>query len=411
MKITKQSEVLIKFFSEKNCITQKTPSLKTKQIILQLFHNIKEAAHFIQQHKKQEGEKFYKLQIKQIQTISQIPRPKTFNINSFPKEIREHIDKAMLYQLTYTFSLFEKDITIHFIVENKSAEKIYHDYVEKILTWLHVVNQYASKTCSKSLSLFIYLTSLKKKLPKNNIHILGENNVNTAFTYSCKASSEIVIFRQEEWFKVLIHESFHNFGLDFSDMNNEVATNKILSIYKVNSEVKLYEAYTEFWAEILNACFCSFYLSDSNESEFLVNFNYFIHLEKTYKFFQMIKTLNFMGLTYTDLYSISGEQIRNTLYKEKSNILSYYIITTVLMHNYESFLSWCDTRHYGILQFKKSLGNMTDFCDFVSKNYKTKSLLNAIHCTEEYFIHLSTQKMKDLPFILNNMRMTICEMG
>ena len=411
MKITKQSEVLIKFFSEKNCITQKTPSLKTKQIILQLFHNIKEAAHFIQQHKKQEGEKFYKLQIKQIQTISQIPRPKTFNINSFPKEIREHIDKAMLYHLTYTFSLFEKDITIHFIVENKSAEKIYHDYVEKILTWLHVVNQYASKTCSKSLSLFIYLTSLKKKLPKNNIHILGENNVNTAFTYSCKANSEIVIFRQEEWFKVLIHESFHNFGLDFSDMNNDVATNKILSIYKVNSEVKLYEAYTEFWAEILNACFCSFYLSDSNESEFLVNFNYFIHLEKTYKFFQMIKTLNFMGLRYTDLYYISGEQIRNTLYKEKSNILSYYIITTVLMHNYESFLSWCDTRHYGILQFKKSLGNMTDFCDFVGKNYKTKSLLNTIHCTEEYFIHLSTQKMKDLPFILNNMRMTICEMG
>ena len=68
--------------------------------------------------------------------------------------------------------------------------------------------------------VFIYSTELTKNLPNSNIDILDQIHVNTAFTYSCiEQSNEIVIFRKEEWLKVLIHESFHNFGLDFSDMN------------------------------------------------------------------------------------------------------------------------------------------------------------------------------------------------
>ena len=32
--------------------------------------------------------------------------------------------------------------------------------------------------------------------------------------------SEIIIFRNEEWFKVFVHETFHLFGVDFSNMSN-----------------------------------------------------------------------------------------------------------------------------------------------------------------------------------------------
>ena len=47
-----------------------------------------------------------------------------------------------------------------------------------------------------------------------------------------------------------------------------------------------------------------------------------------------------MGLSYKDLYSSSPESElkREKYYKEDSNILSYYIITTVLINNYEGFL-------------------------------------------------------------------------
>ena len=273
---------------------------------------------------------------------------------------------------------------------------------------------------------FVYVFYIpQKKLPSSNVHILNENNVNTAFTYTCPIDSEIVVFRKEEWFKVLMHESFHNFALDFSDMNTDECTRNILNIFKVNSKVNLFEAYTEFWAEIMNAVFCSFYLQKENDDKksetkafenFLVNFDFFVNFERTYKFFQMIKTLNFMGLTYMDLISNSptSQLLRDTLYKEDSNVLSYYIISTILMNNYQGFLLWCNEHNLSLLQFKKTTTNVSEFCKFIEKNYKTRTLFDSIECMQQFLqtIKPDTKKnKKSLDYILNNMRMTVCEMG
>jgi hypothetical protein len=263
------------------------------------------------------------------------------------------------------------------------------------------------------------MTSTKKELPSNNISILNQSNVNTAFTYTCPAVSEIVVFRKEEWLKVLMHETFHNFALDFSDMNIGRFNERMLSIFKVESEVNLFEAYTEFWAEIMNAVFCSFYLlqDKEQEEEFLSNCEFFINFERTYGFFQMVKTLNFMGLTYKDLYSKSEESkiLRETMYKEKSNVLAYYVITLVLMNNYQGFLSWCDTHNLSLLQFKKSTSNLEDFCKFIEKNYKTRSMTNGVNCMEKFLSSFKKTKSKKLiqhtDLLLNNMRMSICELG
>jgi hypothetical protein len=428
MKLTKNSELLMSFFLERKCINHVQQSSKTEKLLKHLYSDIKQADAFIKAQKAKEGNGFYKLIVTKIHGVSQIPRPKSFNPSSFPEEVREHIDKEMLFDLSYTFSLFGREIKVHFIVEDPSAEhqiEIYNEYVEKILVWLHIINEYSSKKCSKRLVLYMYFTSLKKNLPSKNISILNQNNVNTAFTYTCPVDSEIVIFRKEEWFKVLMHESFHNFALDFSDMNTEECTKHILSIFKVKSDVNLFEAYTEFWAEIMNAVFCSFYLiKDKKENqlavdEFLSNFDFFINFERTYKFFQMVKTLDFMGLTYIDLISNTPEaqSLRENMYKEQSNILSYYIITTILMNNYQGFMSWCSTNNFSLLQFKKTATNITEFCKFIEKNYKTRSLIESVECMQQF---LSTVKSgngdrkkvgKSLDYILNNMRMTVCELG
>ena len=196
--------------------------------------------------------------------------------------------------------------------------------------WLYILNIYSSRECANTLTIYFYFTSLEKSLPNSNIHILDEINVNTAFTTTCPKDSEIVVFRKEEWFKVFIHETFHNFGLDFSAMNNNEINNCILNIFKVESLVNSYEAYTEFWAEIINASFCSFHsIKNKNDvNEFLSNTEFYINFERTYSFFQLVKTLDFMGLSYSDMYSKSKHSIilRENLYKENTNVLSYYII-------------------------------------------------------------------------------------
>ena len=132
--------------------------------------------------------------------------------------------------------------------------------------------------------MYIYHTSLLKMLPSTNIEILNETHVNTAFTRTCPKDSEIVVFRKEEWFKVFIHETFHNFGLDFSDMELTTCNTKILSIFPVNSDVNLYEAYTEFWARLMNVLFCS-YINMKNKNdvdEFLTNAEFFMNFERIF---------------------------------------------------------------------------------------------------------------------------------
>jgi len=429
LKLTKNSELLMSFFLEKRCINHSEQTAKTNNILKQLYHDIKHGETFVKAQKAKEGDSFYKLNVTKIINVSQIPKPKSFNPGSFPPEIREHIDNNMLYNLSYTFSLMNREIKVHFIVEQTSPEyqiELYNEYIEKILIWLHVINEYASKKCSKRLVIYLYFTSLKKRLPESKIHILNQNNVNTAFTYTCPVDSEIVVFRREEWFKVLMHESFHNFALDFSDMNTEECTKRILSIFNVKSDVNLFEAYTEFWAEIMNAAFCSYFFLKRSPNdgelevvyEFLSNCEFFINFERTFKFFQMVKTLDFMGLKYKDLYSNNSvsASMRETLYKEDSNVLSYYIITTILMNNYQGFLSWCSTNNLSLLQFKKSTSNIASFCQFIGRNYKTKSMIESVACMQRFYHNVNrsgklSKKTKVLDFVLNNMRMSLCELG
>jgi len=428
MKLTNKSKQFLSFFTNNKYIHHIKHTNGTNNILLKLYYDILNAYKFLQSIKKNNA---YEYEITKIENSLEITKPRNFNYNSFPQVIREHIDELSLSEISYTFSLFNRSIKVVFIVEDANIElkiKTYNKYVDSIIMWLYILNLYSSKQCANSLMIYFYFTTLEKKLPESNIHILDEKHVNTAFTTTCPKDSEIVIFRREEWFKVFIHETFHNFGLDFSDMNNDKCHNHLLSIFKVNSFVNLYEAYTEFWAEIINALFCSFYSLKNankdndiiaNQKEFLSNAEFFINFERCYSFFQLVKILDFMGLSYQDLYLNRTESklLRETLYKEKTNVLAYYVIKTIMINNYPSFLSWCNKNNLSLIAFKKTTANQEKFCEFIEKNYKTASMLENIDSSEVFLEHLKkkknnavmNQKMKH--FLLTNLRMTICELG
>ena len=257
MKLSKKSKQLMLFLTKSKYIHPLQNTNKTNTIIKELYHDILNANQFLLSIKEKKGN-YYNLKTNKINTASQISKPKNFNSKSFPESVRKHIDESTIFELLYTFSLFDREIKIIFCVEEDNIElklDIYNKYVDHIVLWLYILNQYASKMCANTLTLYFYFTSLEKHLPNSNIVVLDETNVNTAFTTTCPKDSEIVVFRKEEWFKVFIHETFHNFGLDFSDMNNDTLHNCVLGIFDVKSEVNLFESYTEFWAEIMNALF------------------------------------------------------------------------------------------------------------------------------------------------------------
>ena len=411
MNLSKQSKQLMLFFSKKNHVNYIQLTNKSKDIIKELYNDILKAYNFIQKQPP------FRASIKKILSANQIIRPKNFNAKNFPEQVRNHIDETAMSEIYYSFSLYEREIKVFFIVETADVEhelEVYNRYVETIAMWLYILNLYSPKECANSITIYLYLTSLEKKLPNSNIYVLDENNVNTAFTTTCPSDSEIVIFRKEEWFKVLIHETFHNFGLDFSIMNSEIINNCILNIFNVNSQVNAYEAYTEFWAEIINALFCGFFSQRDklNFNEFLSNVEFYINFERTFSFFQLTKTLQFMGLTYKDLYSKTEKSKinRENLYKEKTNVLSYYVLKTILLNNFQGFLDWNKKNNFSLLDFKKTIGNQKEFCKFISKNYKTKTMLEGINESEQFHSKLSSRK-GSMKYILSNMRMSICELG
>lgn len=425
MKLTHESQQLLSFFVKHNCLTPQKQTTKTDNILKILFKQITSGVSYINEFKSKNP---YTSKIERITNYRQIPKPKTFSPDSIPSEIRRHIDKFTLNLLTYSIQIFNRKISIIFLTEDEPIDNInvvYNKYVDYMLVWLYIVNIYSSITCSVTLNIYIYHTSVVKILPISNTLVLGKTHINTAFTRTCQRDSEIVIFRKEEWFKTFIHETFHNFGLDFSDMDMKIYNTKILQIFKVKSEVKLFEAYTEFWARMINCLFCS-YLNMKNKknvNEFLSNAMIFINFERIFSFFQMVKVLNFMDMTYPNLYDNNPDstKIRNTMYKEDTNVLSYYIITLILFNNYQSFLSWCYTnnstdKHNNnntLLQFNKTPINLDKFCKFIETKYKSKHILDSIRCTEILLTDIKRRsvKKKSLGYLLRNLRMTMCELG
>jgi hypothetical protein len=115
-----------------------------------------------------------------------------------------------------------------------------------------------------------------------------------------------------------------------------------------------------------------------------------------------------MGLEYRDLYSSSDKSrmLREMLYKEDTNVLAYYIIKSVILNNYQSFLSWCDKNNDSLLQFKQTQENQMEFCRFIERNYKSSSMLDGVRRANYIFYKAANYK-----FLLKNMRMTIAELG
>jgi len=196
-------------------------------------------------------------------------------------------------------------------------------------------------------------------------------------------------------------------------MDNTNVNKCILNIYDVKSEVNVYESYTEFWAEIINACFCSFlHLKDKTDiNEFLSNAEVYINYERIFTLFQMTKTLDFMGLEYTDLYSksLKAKELRHKLYKENTNVLAYYVVKSVLMNNYQLFMKWCRENNTSLLNFNKTQSNQLSFCKFIERHYKNPSLLYGIDRTSIFLFKLKEKKGNQ--YLKTNMRMSICELG
>ncbi len=298
-----------------------------------------------------------------------------------PKPIQEYIIANPMHQTSVELTVESRKYTLHFY----TVKKVNLDsHIKKINTWLHVASKYAEARCSQQVIAHIYLTPIRKLLPKSREQDIKEEHANTAFTTSCMPNTEIVLFREEEWFKVFVHESFHNLGLDFSEYYHETNGRKLLqTLFPIKSEFRLFEVYCEMWAELINLLVL--------EPEYNIKkIENAIQCERKFSLFQAAKILDFYGHNYEDLFGANE-------YKENTEVFCYYILKSLLMYNCNTFLEFCRN---GLL-FKANATVEAFINKLIVPHYKDSAYIESIDDTQKYF---------DVPrksFIGTTMRMSI----
>jgi hypothetical protein len=322
-------------------------------------------------------------QISDIDDSVAAPTPSRSNYSYIPADFRTIIECDMGVHKHYQFFIAGRKISVVFYAnaEKSYPAKTWLTYLQKIFVWLFIANQYSSKKCSHVLMVYIYLTPMQKKMPESKSVEIGRTHANTAFTTSCTKTTEIHLYREEEWFKVFIHETFHSLGLDFSTMDSSGADRAIKNIYGLNpalGDVRLYESYSELWAEFIHTCiFVHFQMIKSRGPETAKHLGGFDekvrnHLccEITFSMIQCVKILQHYDLRVRDILVDSDASKKDVLekYKETTPVFSYFFIKCLLMFYMNDFIEWTMIHNHGSFDFLKTDGNIHAYVDFIRKH-------------------------------------------
>ena len=354
---------------------------------------------------------------KLILKSSDIPKTNLLYSSYVPEIIRYEIREKALGYINYQVQMENNKFDIYFLIfkqQDLNNMDKYNKRLKWLLMWLHVALSYAGTSYGKQISIYLYLTSNKKTIPTNKLEILNEAHCNSAVTTACEQRGQILIYREEEWFKVLIHETFHLLCLDFANMPTYILSElnkQIRSLMPIRTDYNLFESYSEFWASIMNSCFVSYYLIDKKTyNNFISYCDLCIQSEIIFSTFQMVKILNFMSLRYPHLYVKEEDPpiaaARTYLYREKTNVFAYYVVKCILLFFHVDFLDWCDIHNgFALLNFRKTRLNLSDYFKFIESKYKSRDFVGFVEKIEQLFKEKKSQKE-----IFLTTRMSVCEM-
>ena len=308
------------------------------------------------------------------------------------------------YNLFFVFP--SQSTTISNSVRGKHFAEV-RDFLKRAHIWLSIAYHYASPQCSSEVDVYLYMTPQKKVLPTSSTDSVSPVHINTALTTSCSQKTEIILYRREEVFKVFIHESFHNLGLDFSGFPgaNDMAKQVIAGIFPIQSELCIYESYCEMWAELVNIVI-SDVVAHPRRRGFETAWPAIMHdinAERRFTMFQVAKLLTHNNMKYADLMKPGNS------YREKTEAFSYFVLKSIMMFHCDDFLAWCfqnnDLGHAVSLQFDQA--NAKKYVvDLIVSQYKSPKYVEALNKTQEHFV----KNRARLPALIRNtMRMSIIE--
>lgn len=258
----------------------------------------------------------------------------------------------------------------------------------------------SDKDCSEdSLNVYFYMTPFKKQRPARGASgddaILSAIHVNTGLTRNCETHGEIVVYRTEEWFKVFVHESMHNFNMDFIDQDLRAANTQLRRTFCIpHQDVLLFETYTEAWARIINTMFHTYFHDNDNhvtQKHFIRTVREKIAHNALFYAYQIVKVLEIMKLNYGNItiQSTENTEICSRRYAEDTNVYAYYILGGILSIYALPFISWCCENNRGTggriaaIRFSRQPGALPKLMDFISHMARDPMILSMIAFIEK----------------------------
>ena len=225
------------------------------------------------------------------------------------------------------------------------------------------------------LNFFDYLTNKKnyykidiylsdeKKVNNLNIDYLGPDNINSGLTLP---GYYIVLFRKEELIKVLIHELVHYLDLDMRNDQKE-----LLFLYKdINLKADIINP-NEAYTEILAIIFLNIWEYNYKNIKIDDFIKYKLNIELYWSFIQITKILKFFKYnSFDDLFT------KKSLFYQKTNILSYFFLKTILLLNINLIFNDLslnnlniNNKRFHIIKNKCSLKQLKYYIDKVYPEY------------------------------------------
>ena len=278
------------------------------------------------------------------ESLSGVPRSPL--LDTLPTDLQDIVLSEAVGSSTYDWKIGERSIRISLVFY--SQEKMEDigkalDLVSLMATWLRMACKVARTNCScRSLQTVVYLLPNKKMLPESLISTIGKSHVNSGVATSCQERGEICIYRAEEALKVFVHETFHALGLDTAGYDDVASLKELQQLFPIeNADISLREAYTEWWARVINSALVCYknnmHIEDPYEG-FSVCLTFSINMERTFALFQVRKILRHMGLTFSSTYGTddSSDTARRVLYREDTPVFSYYILVALMLFDFSA---------------------------------------------------------------------------
>ena len=316
---------------------------------------------------------------------------------SITASIRTWIAKQ-LPSLVYTteFVLKHSGRSVHVHIHPFRSTHDPTEVVRLIWIWLQTLdailaNALRTASCSRELHIHLFLTPFLKQWPKTKseadhpsdekpradkpmAHVepktksgadhpsdekpkaeprtesIEEIHVNSGFAFPCSKSASgglnhIYVYRAEEWFKVLIHETIHAFGVDFASMStNDMSIDKailvldtafpgVMAVHNADkNRICLFEAYTECWAEWIAILF-RVHEYGEHKNTWKTDFVRHLELERRWSMLQASRMRAWFASNPARMY------------RNRTPVFAYYVLKSVLMHHSVAFMAWCNKSH------------------------------------------------------------------